>query len=303
MESKIAFIALAASFLIISGCTNNINITLPPELQTMKQLCESTGGTFNYCPAGSVCKVGTSCSCPSGKVFDSTLGCVATGEEPPPPPDNETGNGPQVACQQWVTLKQSPDTPGDIVFGAGGTFHINPAPNGPDILMRSFPYKLDSLKLDIIAPMDSALSSFDGKNVVIEGTLQEVPYVKVYPVPQLSAYRLVAYTVADADRLNLPVPATRIADTPAGAQVQLFRGKLVKNIPAGNAEPGAGPDPNFANYSIIFSGLMHTDSDPLLDTLDGKQVSMQFTYKHYQLEGQWLDEIDPLKIQNACVER
>ncbi len=299
MDSKILLIPLFAALLILAGCTQ-----IPSNSQ--KELCEKTGGievkVYGFCERGQECPWEWGCACPNGKTFDSTLGCVATGDLPPPPP-NETGNGPQVACQQWVTLKNSPDTPGDIVFGAGGTFYKNPAPSGPDILMRSFPYRLESLKLDINAPMDSALSRFDGKNVVIEGELAPHPYEKTNPVAQLSAYRLKVYTVVDADRLNEPFPATRVSDTPAGAQVQLFRGKLMKNIPASNAEPGAGPDPNFVNYSLIFSGQMHIDSDPLLDSLDGKQVTMHFTYRHYQLEGQWLDEIDPLKIQNACVDR
>jgi hypothetical protein len=264
-----------------------------------KRLCEKSGGRYNYC-GQQACISG--CICNPGEKSDSQRGCVAqNGSETPPPPPDDNSSGPQVKCQDWVTLASSPSQSGAIVSQFEGIFHANALPEGANTLMRTLPYRIENLSLGISESPTAQLTYFSGKNVLITGELETIPYEKIYPVSGLSPYRLKIYEIADAN-LNLPVPATRLNQIPAGANVQTFRGMLVSHIPP---TPPEGmqmmpPAPTYAFYSLDFPAQIHTGSDPLLSSLDGAQVVAVGVYSHYQLEGQWLDEIELLKVQNNC---
>ncbi len=295
MESKILLIAFAASLIFLAGCAGTGG-TVPPELQKVKQLCESTGGTFNYCPAGSVCKVGTSCSCPEGKIFDSTQGCISTGEQPPPPPP-DNGTGLEVKCGESVTLKQAPDSEGKISL-FGGFFYPNPKDTGPSFLMRYSPYRLENFSLGIHESPDKIPPSFAGKSVIITGEYSE------FELEGKTFREIKVYEIADAN-LNLPVPATKVNELWPGAKLSTFKGRLERNYRAGDASVGGQPDTTmrFNDFSLIFPVNLHLDKGGLLDSLVGKPVTVEGVYTHFQLEGIWLDEIDTLRITNQCVDR
>lgn len=295
MDSKILLVSLAAALLFLAGCASTG--TVPPELQKVKQLCESTGGAFTYCPQVGTdreCLVGTGCRCGENKKFDSALGCVAAGEEPPPPP-NETGL--EIKCGESVTLKQTPDAEGKISL-FGGFFHSNPADTGPSFLMRYSPYRLENFSLGIHENASAIPPSFVGKRVIITGEYQE------FELEGKTFREIKVYEISSAN-LNEPVPATKVNELWEGAKLSTFKGRLERNYRAGDATPGSGPDTamRFDDFSLIFPVNIHIAKDQLIDTLVGKPVTVEGVYTHFQLEGIWLDEIDTLKITNQCVDR
>ena len=298
MESKILFVALAASLLFIAGCTQVPGgDNLPPDILKMKQLCQSTGGSFTYCAPGNACLVGTGCRCAENKTFDSVLGCIAknNSDDNPPPPPNETGL--EIKCGDSVSLKQTPDSSGKVSL-FGGFFYSNPTDTGPSFLQRYSPYRLENFSLGIHENASAFPPSFVGKQVIITGEYSE------FELEGKTFREIRVYEIADAN-LNQPVPATKVNALWAGAKLATFKGRLERNYRAGDAEPGSGPDTTmrFNEFSLIFPVNLHLNKGEGLDSLDGKPVTVEGVYTHFQLEGIWLDEIDTLRITNQCVDR
>jgi hypothetical protein len=296
MDAKLLLIAFAVAAVFLSGCTQTNGENLPPELLQMKQLCEKTGGSFTYCAPAAVCKVGTGCQCGSGKVFDSTLGCVSTTNELPPPPPEENETGPVLKCQDWVRLKDAPDAQGKLSL-FGGVLQKNPTDTGPSFLMRYSPYRLEHVALGIHESPDKIPPSFAGKEVIITGEYSE------FELEGRTFREIKVYEISDSN-MNQPVPTTKVNELWEGAKLSTFKGTLERNYRAGDASVGGQPDTTmrFNDFSLIISPNIHITSDPLIDSLVGKPVTVEGVFTHFQLEGIWLDEIDTLRMQNQCTD-